>query len=420
MTTSPPTFDWLDFVTAPVCVLDGEDGVVLRTNGALRRILRPDLPATPMPLAAMIGAGAADCVLAFARGMPPDGFRNTLSVTCATANGAMNLILHIKEIPGPRRLLAITIDERTLFFNSVQSDNAEQTFRGIIQALPIGIDILDASLRGVFYNNFSDALYLYDPYYDLEMTEWFERAFPDPVARSIAVSQWSAALAALDRDPSQPQMIEWTVLCRDGASRVLCNQISKIGSYITFIYWDVTEQRRLEESLRVLASTDMLTGVHNRRSFFEQADALLAAASQETLSLSMLMIDIDHFKSINDSFGHRIGDEALRAVAGLCRDALRGTDLLARFGGEEFIVLLPRTTPDEARRVAGDILAAVSDRAVPTSAGRLTLTISIGLATADPALRDIDGLIEQADAALYAAKRAGRNRVMASPDRAGG
>jgi diguanylate cyclase (GGDEF)-like protein len=419
MTTSPLRFDWLDFVTAPVCVLDAEDGIVLRTNEALRRILRPDLPATPMPLTAMIGAGAADCVLAFVRDMPPDGSRNTLNVTCATANGPMNLILNIKQVPGDRPLLAITIDERTLFFNSVQSDNAEQTFRGIIQALPIGIDILDASLRGVFYNNFSDTLYLYDPYYDLEMTEWFERAFPDAAARATAIGQWSAALAALDEDPSQPQMIEWTVMCRDGASRVLCNQISKIGSYITFIYWDITEQRRLEERLRVLASTDMLTGVHNRRSFFEQAETMLAAARQETASLSMLMIDIDHFKAINDSFGHRIGDEALRAVASLCRDALSGTDLLARFGGEEFIVLLPRTTPDEARKIAGHILAAVSDRAVPTTAGRLTLTISIGLATADPALRGIDQLIEQADAALYAAKRAGRNRVMASTDRAG-
>jgi two-component system cell cycle response regulator len=103
----------------------------------------------------------------------------------------------------------------------------------------------------------------------------------------------------------------------------------------------------------------------------------------------------------------------------LFRPSLSGTDLLARFGGEEFIVLLPRTTPDEARKIAGHILAAVSDRAVPTTAGRLTLTISIGLATADPALRGIDQLIEQADAALYAAKRAGRNRVMASTDRAG-
>jgi predicted signal transduction protein with EAL and GGDEF domain len=147
------------------------------------------------------------------------------------------------------------------------------------------------------------------------MTEWFERAFPDPAARQTAIGQFDRAIAALENDPSRPQIIEWTVMCRDGALRVLHNQISKIGSYFTFIYRDIREQWCLEDRLRVLASTDMLIGVYNRRHFFDEAEAILASAETATAELCKLVLDNDHVKSINDTFGHQALDQAPAAVA---------------------------------------------------------------------------------------------------------
>lgn len=409
-------FDWLDFVQAPVFVLDEENSTALRMNELVQRIFANTDATAPAPLSAFLGEGAAACLHQFIREMPADGSRNTLSITCPTANGRMNLILHLKKWPSDLPIWVVTIDERTLFFQSAASASAEETFRGIIQALPIGIDILNSSLRGIFYNAFSDSLYLYDPYYDLDMTEWFERAFPDPSARRIALAQWQQALVALEHDPSEPQILEWTVMCRDGISRVLSKRISKIGSYYTFIYWDITEQRQLEDRLRKLASTDTLTGVYNRRHFFDAADAILTQTDAATTELSILLLDIDHFKAVNDNFGHQAGDQALAAVAAICATMLRPADILARFGGEEFAVLLPETKTEDARSVAERLVSAVTSSPISTNAGDLPLSISIGLASSDAQTTSIDHLIERADAALYVAKRAGRNQVVADID----
>jgi diguanylate cyclase (GGDEF)-like protein len=395
-------------------VLDAGEGVLLRCNKTLRDILAADLPTAPAPLADFLGEGAADCILTFIRDMPADGSRNTLSVTCPTANGSLMLIMHLKQLADRADVWVITVDERTLFFQNASSQNAEETFRGIIQALPIGIDLYDASWRGIFFNAYSDSLYLYDPYYDLQNNEWFERAFPDPGDRAIYRAQWVQAQAALERDPTVPQHIEWRVFCRDGTYRTLQNMMCKIGTHYAFIYWDITERRRLEDDLRRLAGTDMLTGIYNRRHFFEEAERIRAETAGAGLPLFLLALDIDHFKTINDRFGHRLGDEALIAVARLTEAALGPGELLARFGGEEFVVLLRARAFDEAYALAETIRAAVAAHAIPAEMGHFGLTVSIGLAPIHDRTKSLDQLIEAADLALYAAKRLGRNRVAIS------
>lgn len=408
--TTGDDLDWLDHVNAPLFALNLEAGTLLRANPALFRILPKDLPEPPGPLRDFLGEGAASCILDFIRAMPDDGSRSTLSVTCPTANGPLMLIMHLKALPKRPDVWIATVDERTLFFHSVQSENAEETFRGIIQALPIGIDLFDSSWRGIFYNAYSDSLYLYDPFYDLEHHEWFERAFPDPAVRETARSQWDAAKRALEADPTLPQHIEWRALCRDGEFHVLSNWMSKIGTHYSFIYWDITEQRALEDKLRVLAATDTLTGAFNRRHFFACAEALLADSA--ALPLSLILLDIDHFKRVNDRHGHRAGDAALVAVAALCRAQARAEDILARFGGEEFILLLPRTSGAEAFGLAEALRAAIAAQPQPLASGSLRLTASLGVAAYAGPGESIDGLVERADKALYAAKRAGRDRVM--------
>jgi diguanylate cyclase (GGDEF)-like protein len=406
---------WIDYVQTPLFILTVTQARVLRMNAAFRRIMPQHCPDAPATLAAVVGSGTDLALIRYIHSMPEDGSRNTLSLTCTTVNGPMMLILHLAEMKTHRDTWVVTVDERTLFFQGVKSDSAEDTFRGIIQELPIGIDILDSSFRGVFYNRYSDSIYLYDPYYDLEMTEWFERAFPAAPDRRAARDQWTQAVAALEKDPAASQDMEWRVMCRDGQYRVLANRISRIGNHYTFIYWDITEQRRLEDQLRILASTDMLTKVFNRRSFFEHAEGVMGAPAAARRPASLILLDIDHFKRINDDYGHHAGDGALVAVANLCRSEARRGDIIARFGGEEFILLLPETPLAQAEQMADALRERIAAERIATAEGVIALTASLGVATHDGETKDTDQLVEKADKALYAAKRAGRNRVMVFP-----
>ena len=160
-----------------------------------------------------------------------------------------------------------------------------------------------------------------------------------------------------------------------------------------------------------LASTDALTGATSRAAFFELAATEWARAVRHNLPLSVLLLDVDHFKRINDGYGHALGDLALAAVAGAVSASLRQTDTLGRYGGEEFIALLPMTNAEGARVLAQRILEQV--RRLEISSGdaqRVSVTISIGVATLGAGVAELHGLVGLADQALYAAKSAGRDR----------
>ncbi len=177
---------------------------------------------------------------------------------------------------------------------------------------------------------------------------------------------------------------------------------------------DISERKAFEAELRNLAVTDTLTGVWNRR----QGTELLAAdlsTRQAGQVLSLLMLDIDHFKAINDTFGHQAGDHVLIEIASRLRRSLRGNDMVARWGGEEFIVLLRDCALSDARRLAEDIRAAIAE--IPF--GVLgSLTVSIGAAEIRED-EDLTSWLGRADQALYRAKRAGRNEVVADTESAG-
>ena len=130
----------------------------------------------------------------------------------------------------------------------------------------------------------------------------------------------------------------------------------------------------------------------------------------------MLLLDIDHFKSINDSFGHPVGDEVLRELASRCRGLLRGHDLIARIGGEEFAVILPGTGPAEATEIAERLRMAFAGSPVATQGGEVRVTISLGGAMLSATGETFEVLLKRADAALYEAKRGGRNRVVFAPE----
>ncbi len=174
-------------------------------------------------------------------------------------------------------------------------------------------------------------------------------------------------------------------------------------------------QDRLRENLRAsmeLAIVDPLTRLHNRRYLQSQLSSLLKDEAVRGTAVSMLVLDLDHFKSINDQHGHDAGDDVLRECAERLRQAVRGIDVVARFGGEEFVVVMPDTEPFAAQRVAERIRASIECTPFSVAAGQKTVrvTVSIGVATTSGGLTG-DALFKQADAALYEAKRAGRNCV---------
>ena len=174
------------------------------------------------------------------------------------------------------------------------------------------------------------------------------------------------------------------------------------------------------ERLKRQGLTDTLTAINNRRFFDQRLKEELERAVRESIQLTCLLLDVDHFKTVNDSYGHQVGDHVLREVAALIRAQLRGSDVLSRYGGEEFAALLSRSGIAEAHEVADRIRHSVADHAFVTSEGRpFRVTISIGVATYNPAKfggAKIEGaeLVGHADRALYEAKSSGRDRVICS------
>ena len=174
---------------------------------------------------------------------------------------------------------------------------------------------------------------------------------------------------------------------------------------------DMTGQHGAAEAARHAAVCDHLTGIGNRRAFFDAAETELGRWRRMPRPLSLLLIDTDHFKRVNDSHGHPVGDAVLRHIAQLMIDSFREIDVVARIGGEEFAVLLPSADLASAQRAAERLRSAIDERPAATDAGPVRCTVSIGIATMDEATPGVDALLKRADLALYEAKHSGRNRV---------
>jgi len=175
-----------------------------------------------------------------------------------------------------------------------------------------------------------------------------------------------------------------------------------------WLFHDVTAQHLVEQNLRRLAGTDPLTGLSNRRSFEELSDQLFAVAP----TLTALMIDVDHFKSVNDTYGHAVGDQVLQTLSARCRTVLRGDDLMARLGGEEFVILMTGLNRESTLAMAERLRQVIGSTPMQTDAGDIEVRASIGVAIRSRGDANFDAMLHRADTALYQAKRTGRNRVV--------
>ena len=172
---------------------------------------------------------------------------------------------------------------------------------------------------------------------------------------------------------------------------------------------ELQEQAKI---LQEMAITDPLTQAYNRRHFFKLAKTEMERAQQHRLELSVIVIDADHYKRVNDTFGHQIGDLVLIKLVEICHNSIRKTDVFARYGGEEFVILMPETDSETARLIAERIRERVENTRLPVDNHFVQITISLGVSTFDNTqMLSFDSLLTQADRALYKSKRTGRNRV---------
>lgn len=247
---------------------------------------------------------------------------------------------------------------------------------------------------------------------DLIGSEYIAHIHPD---KRETGRQKMLALLASDIDHVDLERLYWR---KDGTEfwgnlrgqRMLDENGVSVG--LVGVILNVDERRKLQAELEQRAHTDSLTGVANRRHFIELAAQELARSQRYERPLSVLMIDVDHFKRVNDSHGHSVGDEVLSKLTSICVGSLRETDIIGRMGGEEFAVVLPETPPDQARETAERLRAAVDTSPIALAQGLpLHFTISVGVASLSSPSDNLDTLLSRADEALYAAKDSGRNRV---------
>ncbi|MER2000809.1 MAG: GGDEF domain-containing protein [Lysinibacillus sp.] len=176
------------------------------------------------------------------------------------------------------------------------------------------------------------------------------------------------------------------------------------------IFTDITELKELQLQLEHQAYYDELTQIYNRRAFYQQYEQNYAASAKETASLTVILLDIDHFKKVNDTYGHRVGDEVIIHVVNASKTQLSDDVLFARYGGEEFVIVLNGYGQLEGLALANQICTYVGSQYYVTEDGGLSVTVSLGVAEASYETREtLHQLLNKADQALYAAKEAGRN-----------
>lgn len=204
-------------------------------------------------------------------------------------------------------------------------------------------------------------------------------------------------------------------LRKDGTEFPASVAIMKVGTkkqpvFAAFLR-DISEHKKTEDELLRLAATDPLTGAFNRREFLALTERESLRARRYNRPLSVLMLDLDHFKKLNDNYGHAAGDKTLQRFTAVCCNALRNVDIFGRWGGEEFVALLPETDAEGAGVIAERLRQLVEDIEIDSHGQKFKITTSIGVADYHDNETTIDGPLSRADAALYEAKKAGRNCV---------
>jgi diguanylate cyclase (GGDEF)-like protein len=331
---------------------------------------------------------------------------DTTALDLRRSNGAV-IRMQCAVLPNGGRMLSYTV-----VTDIVRHSDELEVLRNALDHMPEGVLLLDADLKAQFLNK------KVRKYFGVTVEQLAARPYyGELIANAPHASDHGAPTEKLDgyfagrieavrsanpaiRDAETP----------DGRRiRVHCAVTPSGGRMMT--YCDVTDLIRNAELLEKLATIDSMTGLYNRRHFLALAEAEWSRFQRYQRPLSMLMIDIDHFKSVNDRYGHAIGDQAIISVATACQQGKRGSDVVGRLGGEEFAILLPETDAAQAAVVAERVRESVAGHVLSVRDVQFNLTISVGIAAAAASMSGTDALLRAADQALCQAKSEGRNRL---------
>ncbi len=306
---------------------------------------------------------------------------------------------------GENEITAIVRDvtKRKQAFEALKASEAQA--RALLEAIPDLVFRLDR--QGVFLDYKAEKSDLYSPAEDTligkKNRDLVPPAFADLIDLKIEQTLNSGKMQTFEYQLPIPErgMVDYEA------------RMVKSGSdEVTAIVRDVTDRKQIERKLMRQAITDPLTGIFNRRHFFGVAEKELKRAKRYHHSLSVVIFDIDHFKRVNDTYGHSVGDDALCKLTKESHLVLRETDIFARYGGEEFVILLPETGQEQAYLMAERIRRICAGTAsLDVGDVTVSLTVSFGVASLGGEALSLDELILRADTALYASKKAGRNRV---------
>lgn len=287
----------------------------------------------------------------------------------------------------------------------------ETQFRDILEQAPIGMALLSLDGRFTRVNRAFCEILGYEPEELLKLT-FTAITHPDDIQKD------QDFVLRMEAGEIHSYEMEKRYICKDG--RIVWGQLTGsllsggqgAATQVIKQVQDISKRKEVERLLILEAHTDYLTGVANRGHFIELAEQELTRSRRYERPLSLAMLDLDHFKTVNDSYGHQAGDTVLKELSRICRQVLREADVMGRVGGEEFAILLPETDGEQAFNVIERLREAIAASEVTLEEGlTLHFSASLGVAAFIPADADIGMLLKRADQALYQAKCSGRNRT---------
>jgi diguanylate cyclase (GGDEF)-like protein/PAS domain S-box-containing protein len=408
----------LEFVyVCPVGVAQlGRDGAVEMMNPVAARILM-EIAVQPVienffESLGAVGGELRELVegLTSDQGAVCEGYRSSFEL----ARRATPLTVSFTLIKlSPSRIMAVITDDSKSAELERAASRAEHRVRAVFDGVrDYAIFSLDRSYRIETWNKSAERLFGYSPedVIGRDYLTLFPRDSTSTTRHDVVTS--GAVASGCAEDEGWWARKETTRFWGSCVVSVVEEQDGSRSGFLV-VTRDATRKKREEDDLRDLATKDFLTGLYNRRAFEEMARQELTRWQRGRDPLSLLIIDADHFKRVNDTHGHGTGDDVLRAIARAVKDQTRELDVVARLGGEEFVVLLPSTDAIGGRAAAERIRLAVEGLRVPAPDGSMVrLTVSVGIAEAARDAASIELLLQRADEALYEAKRRGRNRSL--------
>lgn len=324
----------------------------------------------------------------------------TFADFAAMVIGAHEQVEQAEELKRYRSHLERLVEERTQ-----ELKQSEESFRRLFAASPVAMVLTQPAQATIIAGN-ARASALFGIPVD-EAPGLHSPSFWVEPAERLALIERVRAEGSVEHFEARLKTASGRVFWADIAGQALTYDRAPA---LLFGIRDVTEQKELAARLLEMATTDELTGAFNRRRILEIAEEEIRRSDRYGHPLSMAMIDADHFKQVNDRFGHLVGDQVLRMITATAKRELRAVDSLGRYGGEEILALLPETPATGAFAVMDRVRRAVASAELPIDGGTVTAQVSIGVVQRQPG-DGLDATLRRADEALYAAKAAGRNRV---------